>query len=1095
MCHIDLIVVNKRSRRGHKYWMHVVDEGTTFEKGYALRRKGAAAEKFKEYEAEVRLQFPDISRPPHISAVKILRSDGEGALTSKEFQQYMAKRGIHPEPTTGYTPQHNGKAEKHGEIVANALRCLLFQARLPASFWVEAAEYATYVKNMCPSKVYGGRTPFEQWHHYRPTVGHLKTFGCICYAKVPSELLKKLDSRTVRSVFLGCDPQYNGYYKVMHIESGRMFISRDVVFREDQFLYPMPQIKSKIGPPMTNQELIDLVDDGYTESDLPSQSPDTAPNPQPSQPTGPVAGDGGVDEASQQQQNQTPHVIPSDVEEEKDGTTNEGVSNEGVSNQGVQGLDFSKLIDSLNQKQHSPLFVIPEETQSPEHKSPHDDPICRDLGYSLNDQMDCRRSSRQAGLSPDLPAVIPRELMNAEDCKEEYPGVYFMLLVTKENENSVFDKCLVNKHKKVFHQQQQTPHMKAKQELLAMVTSEEQSDINSVHYKEPKSYTEALASKEHKYWRDAIDKEIMSIEAHDCYTEVTIPYGISGRKILTLRWVFKRKLRGDGSLDKYKARLCAQGFKQIHGVNYDEVYSPTLKHATMRTLFTIAACQDLELLHWDVSTAFLNAKLQEDIYCKIPQGFEHDNMEGKVWKLNRALYGLKQAPAAWHKEFKSSLKELGFTQSVIDPCIFKYDNGKDKIRLGVFVDDIAVAATSTALANKMYSKLAKKYTMTNFGDLEYFCGISIQRNRKKRTMFLSQPKYTMEILKRFNHDLSIPKYTPLAPGCDLHRPNKLDYTWPIGKEHEDYLGPYRSKVGSLLYLALSTRPDIAHAVSKVAQFNSAPTHLANKAVNHIFKYLNGTRDFGITLGPDFGPVHTFTDAAHTIDPGMQAVTGYITRIGTSPIMWQSKKQVLTTLSTMESELDALATSTIPSMWLRDLLTDLVEDFVPYPITMMQDNQGTIHHCNNEHSSNRTAHLRRRYHFIHQYIELGNIKLKYSPGTEMIADQLTKCLSRPLHEKHCRHFISVADPDVDPFSRPALDDQLRSDIEKAEQEKKAAKKTAKTKETCSTEALIAFGCSLICPLLMEIGKKAMECALPVEDHQVKPDYSTPFIFAY
>ena len=191
------------------------------------------------------------------------------------------------------------------------------------------------------------------------------------------------------------------------------------------------------------------------------------------------------------------------------------------------------------------------------------------------------------------------------------------------------------------------------------------------------------------------------------------------------------------------------------------------------------------------------------------------------------------------------------------------------------------------------------------------------------------------------------------------------------------------------------------------------------------------RDFGIMLGPEIGPIHTFTDAAHTSDPGLKAVTGYMVRMGSSPIMWQSKKQVLTTLSTMESELDALASSIIPSIWLRDLLHDLINYSDKEPIVILQDNTGTISHCTNEQSTNRTAHLRRRYHFIHQYIELGWIKLKHLPGTEMVADQLTKCLPREAHEKHCKHFISVVNVDSDPFAAPKIIPGL------AEAEKKKA----------------------------------------------------------
>ena len=347
-------------------------------------------------------------------------------------------------------------------------------------------------------------------------------------------------------------------------------------------------------------------------------------------------------------------------------------------------------------------------------------------------------------------------------------------------------------------------------------------------------------------------------------------------------------------------------------------------------------------------------------------------------------------------------------------------------------------------ANNVFKKLAEKYTMSNLGELHYFCGIELKRDRKEKTIFCNQKKYTMEILERFGMLNSIPKYTPLAPGSELYKPTKESYTWPIGDEEAEYKGPYREKVGSLLYLALVTRPDIACAVGKVAQFSNCPTIKADKAVQHIFRYINGTRHFGITLGgKDIEPIHTFCDAAHTTDPGMKSITGYVIRMGESPIIWSSKKQVLTTMSTMESELDALAHSVIPSLWLRDQVKDLSDNYTVKPITILQDNQGTIQHCKNEQSSYRTAHLQRRYHFVKQYLELEDIVLKYLPGTDMPADQLTKILPREVHERHCRHYISTSDR-TDPFDYELHNEVLKEFLKKRQTVKKI-KKEKKVKE--------------------------------------------------
>ena len=232
----------------------------------------------------------------------------------------------------------------------------------------------------------------------------------------------------------------------------------------------------------------------------------------------------------------------------------------------------------------------------------------------------------------------------------------------------------------------------------------------------------------------------MSIIANQTSNEIPLSEVPPGRKLLPLRWVFKRKTRKDGTLEKYKARVVVKGFKQIEGEDYFDVYAPTLKYASFRALMAVTAHLDLDLYHWDVETAFLYSKLKEKIYTEIPEGFRNKNNEGKCWELNKALYGLKQAPLEWYNTFTDALKKLGFVRSSAEQCIYILHRGNEKVLMGVFVDDIAVASNSPRLTQRVKEQLSAQFIVHDKGNLDYFLGMDILRDREKKLLFICQKK-------------------------------------------------------------------------------------------------------------------------------------------------------------------------------------------------------------------------------------------------------------------------------------------------------------------------------------------------------------------
>ena len=155
---------------------------------------------------------------------------------------------------------------------------------------------------------------------------------------------------------------------------------------------------------------------------------------------------------------------------------------------------------------------------------------------------------------------------------------------------------------------------------------------------EPKSLTDALNSKSSGKWMEALEAECDSLVKSETW-ELVIPP--NDACIVGSKWVFKVKRNANGEVDRYKARIVAQGYSQTYGIDYEEVFSPVVRYSSIRTLLTLANAQDLKIHQMDVTTAFLNGSLEHDIYMKQPEGFVESRYPDHVCKLKRSIYGLK----------------------------------------------------------------------------------------------------------------------------------------------------------------------------------------------------------------------------------------------------------------------------------------------------------------------------------------------------------------------------------------------------------------------------------------------------------------------
>ena len=328
---------------------------------------------------------------------------------------------------------------------------------------------------------------------------------------------------------------------------------------------------------------------------------------------------------------------------------------------------------------------------------------------------------------------------------------------------------------------------------------------------EPTTYEEAVASPEAEQWQQAMDEEFASLMENETWTLEELPPGV---RPIPVKWVFKLKTACNGSIERYKARLVAKGFAQREGIDYDEVFAPVSKYATLRTLLAFVAAEDLELHQLDIKTAFLNGDIEEDIYLKQPPGYE-EGTSNLVCHLQRALYGLRQAPRQWHARLKKELEEIGFTESEADPGLFIYNDKQGTIYLLVYVDDMLVAAKELSSVEWAKCKIKDIFDARDLGEAQVYLGMLIKRDRANLSLKLSQERMTTQLLSKHQLLDAKPKSVPISTSIKLTK----DEGEPLDKEKYGY----SQLVGSLLYLTVCTRPDIAQAVGALAKYMAAPT--------------------------------------------------------------------------------------------------------------------------------------------------------------------------------------------------------------------------------------------------------------------------------
>ena len=510
---------------------------------------------------------------------------------------------------------------------------------------------------------------------------------------------------------------------------------------------------------------------------------------------------------------------------------------------------------------------------------------------------------------------------------------------------------------------------------------------------DPRTYKQAMKSSKAENWKIAITEEYTSLQNHSTWELVDLP---EGANLVGCIWVFKTKRKSDGSIDRYKARLVAQGYSQEEGVDFDEVFAPVAKYKSIRTVLAIANQLNLDIRQMDVRSAFLNGELSDVIYMKQPEGFIDEKYPNKVCLLKKSLYGLKQSARCWNQVIDNYLKSSSYIQSDADPCIYyKCENINGKriiVIMVVYVDDTIICSNDTATLQAEKKKLCERFEMDDRGELHHILGMQVKRDRSKKRLTIDQNIYLKDVLKRFGMENCKPVSTPVEPGKKF---SKLIEE----KDAFDDVRMYQAAIGSLNYAAIATRPDLSVAVGMLSQHMRNPSLEHWTGVKRVFRYIQGTIDYGLKFtNADNFILHGYADAdwAGCVDT-RKSTSGEIFQLGNNPISWRSKKQSIVALSSCEAEYVSLCSATQEVVWLRRLLSS-VGFTQNNPTTIYEDNQGAICLSKNPKDHSRTKHVDVKYHYTRDVMEQKMINIEYCPTGDMVADAFTKSLPRPAFEK-------------------------------------------------------------------------------------------------
>ena len=937
---IDIIKLDTIGYNGHRYVFHGFDLYTKLNFVYTISRR----DKVTLLNVLTRLDRA-IKREFNTTVTFLIADDERGyGLTDDSARAYCQQEGIRFQIRAPHTKEQNGSAERSGKNLIDRSRSIVVTSNLPLALSPEIYVAAGYLLNRTPTRSIGWKTPLEMAYLKKPSVAHLKIYGCRAYALRPQiPRGDKLTPRALIGYLVGYDA--SNIYRIWlpkarsKAHQGKVIRTRDVTFKEDMFY----QRHDDSDPLLPREELTEII---HTLHIPALQDPEDS----------------------------------SEEEHEQEGETSTTLGNQATRPAGN------------NTKPHKPhstacqTLPTPSPTASPT-ALPTATPDNRSTTLGRSPTPDFQPSTqasrkRKRRDSIDSNAAQNRELIDS-NLRQSHILPEGLTRARKSSRKS--SSFFVNKYWSTF--------------VAASTTAPKTRFHHSTLPPEPRFYQNVMKLPAiHKQgFLTAMQREISDVKRKDTYRTITWKdFNTQDNEVLPLIWVFKYKLDSEGYLLKYKARICVRGDLQATA---EDTYAATLATRIFRALMAIAAYFNLEIQQYDAVNAFTNAQLNTPVYCHPPEGFSDSD---HLWELRRALYGLKASPLLWYKELTKTLKELGLQEVKEAPCLWK----NDKLIVFFYVDDIVVLArlAHRAALDDFERKLLRRYEIRSLGELSTFCGIQTHRDRSTGSIWLSQSAYLDKLATKYPapKPLTRPPATPLPleellpldqPRNDTNVHRYAQLVGSIG-----YIAtatrPDVSKAHSKLAEFL-TNPSQQH-INAAYQTLSYLYSTKDRALHYDASISTDIAHIVDNEEPDFFGA---TDASYADHKATRKSSqGYIFFLFGGPINWKATLQQCVTKLTTEAELVAASSAGTELLWWWRLFKDIKFDPDNEQI-LYCDNQQTIRLVTAASPRLKTSlrHVDIHHHWLRQEAQSNNVNLAYIPTSIQPADGLTKLLPRQRHE--------------------------------------------------------------------------------------------------
>ena len=669
-----------------------------------------------------------------------MRSDQGTAFTSYHFWEFLAARQIHQSLACTYTPQQNSHVERFFGIVFGTARVLLAAANLPPTFHPFALQTAAWLQNRLPRSTRNWQSPYFLLSRQHPSVENLYAFGCLCAATIPRprrEGDRHFADRGDFGLYLGPSEVSPGHVVYLFSTKAVQVVAKLRVW-EDQF----PGLKGHRYTWFNDSEPLPP-DSGIPESA--SAPPSGHPSaPEPADLTAPADGDEpardglqgkadrSVRDSTANARNRNAPAQPAPAAAPP--STPAAAPPASPSAAGSGGAGGATVEVPVEVTRAPPPRAV-EPVKMPALTSPRRSARvrARQLGH-LACAFLVACVAPVACLSANMRATLISSAVYGECRADDFLAV--------DDSLGAVDAAFLG-----YNPSDDTALITASRLAGAAYSVTLTSDQGALRV--PKSYRQAMSGPQAEQWREAVvAKELTGLVALKTWDLVPLISVPAGANVMHCHFVFAIKRKADGSIDKFKARLVADGNTQKHGVDFNRVFATVVKALTIRLVLAIAAARDYNLTSLDIRQAYLQATIDEDLYMRAPPGINSRGGE-LVCKLRRSLYGLKQAGREWAQLLSSFLVSWGFVRSTIDVCLYTYEQSGSILWALVYVDDILIVDSCPDLRARFVADISKRFPTEDKGELEWILNTAITRDRAARTLNLSQALYTADLITKF----------------------------------------------------------------------------------------------------------------------------------------------------------------------------------------------------------------------------------------------------------------------------------------------------------------------------------------------------------